>query len=256
MFKNANHGGPAVEVFTAAGKDPLKNFKVDGSAKNVQKIFDKQMKGSIYNLDGATTKIQIPANEKDTLGLLQPFLVFQIYIPSSAKNLLKIELAITDAEKTKRRLIFHSGSTNSKDSKGQGGIVTNPFHARIPISSFKRDQWLNLSIDVFAFAHYCFKGVQPKTLDLISITSMCKLRKIFTMRCPTYDDDIDGSAVLQDALDKLTMDEFGGNSSQILFEFVPKNLDFVANSCTYANQFIFPQRIIKHEEAVAAQSAS
>jgi len=31
------------------------------------------------------------------------------------------------------------------------------------------------------------------------------------------------------------MDEFGGDSSQILFEKVPKNLDFVANSCQYAN---------------------
>lgn len=34
------------------------------------------MKGSIYNIDGSTTKIQIPANEKDSLCLLQPFLVF------------------------------------------------------------------------------------------------------------------------------------------------------------------------------------
>ena len=35
MFKAAYHGGPAVEVFTTAGKDPLKNFKVEGGSKNV-----------------------------------------------------------------------------------------------------------------------------------------------------------------------------------------------------------------------------
>jgi len=84
---------------------------------------------------------------------------------------------------------------------------------------------------VFAFAHYCFKGIKVKSIDLISITSVCKLRKIFTMRCPLYDDDIDQSTDLQSSLDKLTMDEFGGESSQILFEFVPKNLDFASNSC-------------------------
>ena len=57
MFKHSYHGGPAVEVFTTAGKDPFKNFKIEGGAKNVKKVFDKEMKGSIYNIDGAQTKI-------------------------------------------------------------------------------------------------------------------------------------------------------------------------------------------------------
>lgn len=91
--------------------------------------------------------------------------------------------------------------------------MTNLFHARIPIVQFKRDKWLNLSIDVFAFAHYCFKGINVKSIDLISLTSHCKLRKIFTMRSPLYDDDIDSNIELQVQLDKLTKDEFGGDSS-------------------------------------------
>jgi hypothetical protein len=74
--------------------------------------------------------------------------------------------------------------------------VTNLFHARIPIGQFKRDKWLNLSIDVFAFAHFCFKGINVKTIDLISLTSHCKLRKIFSMRSPLYDDDFDSSPEL------------------------------------------------------------
>ena len=41
MFKHSYHGGQYVEVFTTAGKDPLKNFKVEGTAKNVSKVFDK-----------------------------------------------------------------------------------------------------------------------------------------------------------------------------------------------------------------------
>jgi len=204
MFNLAFHGGPAVEIMSTIGKDPLKNFKVDGGPKNVKKVFDKDMKGSIYYIDGAQTKLQIPPTEKESLGLLQPFLVFQIYIPQGKP--LHIEIAVTDIDKTKRRLIFHSGS-------GSKGIVINPLHARIPISSFGRDQWLNLSIDVFAFAHYCFKGVEVQSIDLIQITSTCKLRKIFTMRSPLMDDEMNHNAAFKEALDNLTMDEFGGDSS-------------------------------------------
>ena len=225
MFKLAFHGGPAVEVFTTAGKDPLKNFKIEGGAKNVQKIFDKGMKGSIYTLEGPSTKIQLPSSEREALGLLQPFLVFQIYIPSSAKS-LKMEIAVTDHEKIKRRLIFHSAGISKS-------ITVNPLHARIPTTEFKKDTWLNLSVDVFAFAHFCWKSINVKSVDLISLTSQCKLRRIFTMRSPLYDAEMDSDPELQHALDRLTMDEFGGESAQILFEHVPKNLDFAPNSCDF-----------------------
>lgn len=90
--------------------------------------------------------------------MLQPFLVFQIFIPDGKP--LHIEIAFSDDQKIKRRLIFHSG-TSSK------GIAINPLHARIPIQSFVRKQWANISIDVFAFAHYCFKGVNVKAIELI-----------------------------------------------------------------------------------------
>ncbi len=49
MFKHAYHGGPAVEVFTTSGKNPLEKWKVNGQPT---KVFDSQMKGYIYNLDG------------------------------------------------------------------------------------------------------------------------------------------------------------------------------------------------------------
>ena len=55
------------------------------------------------------------------------------------------------------------------------------------------------------------------------------------MRSPLYDSDIDSSEELQKALDRLTMDEFGGESSQILFEHVPEKLDFLPNSIEYVN---------------------
>lgn len=47
---------------------------------------------------------------------------------------------------------------------------------------------MNLSIDIFAFAHHCFKGINIRSIDLIIVTASCKLRKIFTMKNPIYDD--------------------------------------------------------------------
>lgn len=49
MFKHAFHGGPAVEVFTVSGKNPLLNWKTTGT---IAKTFDSQMKSFIYTLDG------------------------------------------------------------------------------------------------------------------------------------------------------------------------------------------------------------
>ena len=93
MFKHAYHGGPAVEVFSTTGKNPLENWKVGGAPS---KVFDQTIKGYIYTLDGQA-KIQVPKEDKDLLGLIQPFLVFQIQIPLG-KN-LHIEVGITDSAK-------------------------------------------------------------------------------------------------------------------------------------------------------------
>lgn len=49
MFKHAFHGGPAVEIFTITGKNPLENWKTTGV---LTKSFDNNMKGFIYTLDG------------------------------------------------------------------------------------------------------------------------------------------------------------------------------------------------------------
>lgn len=50
MFKHAFHGGPAVEVFSTSGNNPLEKWKVSGGT--LQKTYDKLVKGYIYGLDG------------------------------------------------------------------------------------------------------------------------------------------------------------------------------------------------------------
>jgi hypothetical protein len=83
----------------------------------------------------------------------------------------------------KRRIIFHSGAKE---------ITVKFLHARIPLHIFKRKVWVNLAIDVLGFVTRCFKDFVFQSIDSITITSFCKLRKIFTMRNPLCDDSLRG----------------------------------------------------------------
>jgi hypothetical protein len=47
---------------------------------------------------------------------------------------------------------------------------------------------MNLSIDVFAFGNYCFKNVNFRSIDFVKVAGPCKLRRIFTMKSPIFDD--------------------------------------------------------------------
>ena len=48
MFKHAYHGGPYVELLAHTGKNPLEKWKVEPNAKAITKVYDKEMKGSIF----------------------------------------------------------------------------------------------------------------------------------------------------------------------------------------------------------------
>lgn len=66
MFKHAFHGGPAVEIFSTSGKNPLEKWKVQGS---IPKVFESTIKGYIFTLDGQS-KMQLPKDDKELLGLI------------------------------------------------------------------------------------------------------------------------------------------------------------------------------------------
>jgi hypothetical protein len=67
-------------------------------------------------------------------------------------------------------------STSSKE------VIINPLHCRVPLPSLPMNKWINLSIDVLSFVSECFKSQTFRSIDLISLTGSCKVRKIFTMR--------------------------------------------------------------------------
>ena len=67
-------------------------------------------------------------------------------------------------------------STSTRD------LVINPLHCRIPLLNVPIGVWVNLSIDVISFVSECFKSQTFRSIDFISITANCKIKRIFSMR--------------------------------------------------------------------------
>uniref|UniRef100_A0A7M4FET3 Chromosome 3 open reading frame 67 n=1 Tax=Crocodylus porosus TaxID=8502 RepID=A0A7M4FET3_CROPO len=178
MFKNEYQGGQFVEIFSAQGKNPGAKWKIFGSPSAIWKEFDKEVKGFIFVLEGSsqTNKMQLPKEARQTLGLIQRFLVLQIYVPLGQD--FSTELLVTDLGNTKRRLYL---STVQKE------LSITPLHAKIPLFMIKRKIWCNLCIDLVAFTGEIFKGAVFQSLDGIIISANCKLRKIFTLKSKPQD---------------------------------------------------------------------
>ncbi|XP_063662038.1 protein CFAP20DC isoform X14 [Pan troglodytes] len=171
-------GGAFVEIFSAQGKNPGAKWKILGSPSVIWKEFDKEVKSFVFVLEGSsqTNKIQLPKENKQSLGLIQRFLVLQIYVPLGQD--FSTELLITDLGNIKRRLYL---STVHKE------LSSTPLHAKIPLFMIKRKIWCNLCIDLVAFTSEIFKGAVFQSLDGIVVSANCKLRKIFTLKSKPQD---------------------------------------------------------------------
>ncbi|XP_058534473.1 protein CFAP20DC isoform X3 [Ochotona princeps] len=178
MFKNEYQGGAFVEIFSAQGKNPGARWKILGSPSVIWKEFDKEVKSFVFVLEGSsqTNRIQLPKENKQILGLIQRFLVLQIYVPLGQD--FSTELLITDLGNIKRRLYL---STVHKE------LSSTPLHAKIPLFMIKRKIWCNLCIDLVAFTSEIFKGAVFQSLDGIIVSANCKLRKIFTLKSKPQD---------------------------------------------------------------------
>ncbi|KAK1116359.1 hypothetical protein AOXY_G38880 [Acipenser oxyrinchus oxyrinchus] len=87
-------------------------------------------------------------------------------------------MRITDLGNIKRRLYL---STIHKE------LSATPLHAKVPLSSIKRNIWCNICIDLVSFTSEIFKGAAFLSLDGIIVSASCKLRKVFTMKLQPQD---------------------------------------------------------------------
>lgn len=136
-------------------------------------MYDKEVKSYVYTLEGSTstTRMQIPKDPKQSLTLIQQFIIFQIWIPKGGD--FSIELAVTDLGNNKRRLNF---STTSK------GSAPDPLHAKISLSVIKRGIWMNLCLDMVSLVKESWRGQTYKAIEGVSISANCRVRRIFTMK--------------------------------------------------------------------------
>ncbi|XP_059169675.1 protein CFAP20DC-like isoform X2 [Physella acuta] len=228
-FKNGFQGGPFFELFSLQGRDSMNNWKISNSG--IKKTYEKEVKGYILALEGAsaTTKVQAPKDQKQSLTLVQRFLVLQIYLSKGAD--FSMELSVTDLGNNKRRILL---STSQKE------VQVTPLHAKVPLTIVKKAIWLNLTLDMVSLVGEMWTGQTFRSVDQISISANCRLRRVFTMKSQppdtTEDEELDPSI----------------NSGEM--DNIPKNCQF-APDVQHFTQVITLNKI-KHAERVRSGKGS
>lgn len=155
------------EILNTVNKTGLKSVLLQGKV-NVE--YDSFCKCYLLNFD--TGSLTIPRSPRETLEVVRPFLLLQIFVYPG--KLMTIELATTDSDGMKRRLIFTQGKQ----------VIRNAMHARIPHSIIMRNTWVNLSLDMSSIFTMCFPAHSFRSLDSIFISGTLKLRKIVSLMLP------------------------------------------------------------------------
>ncbi len=175
MYYNKFQTGGSLELYNPTNKELLDSCNFIGKCK---KIYDKSIKSYMHLLDnGGISKISIP-KDNISLGIVQGYIVFQIYLLTQ-KN-FSIEISVSDTQNTRHRLIF---SSNLRE------LNMNYFTCVIPMAEIPIGTWVNLSIDVLSFVTYCFKDLTFKSIDNIVFSANGKIRRIFTMRSKINEDN-------------------------------------------------------------------
>jgi len=225
MFQHAYQNGSHLEIFDAKGlkqneKINDKLFKVSNS-NFVSKSYDKSLKSYIYEvLPGTKATLQFPKDDRQDLGLLQHYLVLQIFL--GMDSTFSLEVVLSDTANHKRRLIF----TNSVKE-----IEKTHFHIKIPLDHIKRNTWINLSFDLLSYFEM-FPSSTFRSLESFIISGNYKLRKIFTMRGPLIESSSNN--------DELAFPSLNHQKSQGI---ISKALNF-GPGAVYENQLVFFKGVI------------
>ena len=163
-----------VEVLTPAGKNPpARLFKINGPPGLITKEYEREIKGFKYELKGKgsqTSSIQCPSATKDSLGLTQPLIVFQLR-SAYQDDPMNLEIVVIDSNSQRRRLLF---STTFRT------MELNSLHAQIPWTQPRRDIWTNVVFDLQQLTQQCYSS-DFVSVDAFLIRPVCFLRKVFTL---------------------------------------------------------------------------
>ena len=118
-----------------------------------------------------TTKIALPRDEKQSLYVIQKYLILQLFCPLGQS--FSLDIAVLDTNGQKRRILM---STSYRE------ISVTAFHVKVPLSILQRGAWLNLCLDLPSFVSESFKGHSFHALESVTVCANCRLRRIFSMR--------------------------------------------------------------------------
>ena len=118
------------------------------------------------------TSLQCPAKATDSLGVVQPLLVFQMQTVVDTN--VALEVVVLDQRAQRRRLHFSSTFRAAE---------SNELHAQIPWAwgGVLPDQWSHVVLDLKALTANCFRGATFSSLDSFSLRPVCRVRKVFSL---------------------------------------------------------------------------
>lgn len=173
MFKRAFQGGPFISLLEIKGQAPAQGWNMKKAT--IARNYNKEMKTYVLDVDGPVgSKITMPeAPEKQVLGIIQPFLLMQLFIPKD--QIFSLNLGVADCSKNRIRLYF---STANKVVK-----ITS-LHARLPLHAVA-GAWSCLVFDLMEITRSCFPNSEFASLNSVEIMPCCTLLRVFTVKtCP------------------------------------------------------------------------
>lgn len=168
MFAHAyQSGSKGVELVSPSGTE--KGCSLLGS--NVSRVYDRGIKGYLFQVARGSGGIQCPASVKDTLAVTQPLLVLQIQTCVDQK--VTVEVVILDQERLRHRLVFSSSFRHAE---------SNQLHVQLPWtwSGVEPGNWCNLVLDLDDLTRRFFRA-EFSSLDSFCIRPVCLIRKVFTL---------------------------------------------------------------------------
>jgi len=244
MFERVLQGSSTpCELLSPQSSNPTALWKVTGG---VQRVYDKALKGHAFQItaSGAQSTMQWPKDEKSrqSLGLVHPFLVFQVLLPQNREKPFSLELGVTDGSRTRRRLLLSASFLEAQ---------TSPQHARLPLSGVRRGAWLNLCLDMDSLVRGSF-GRALKSVDSVVVHPECRLRKIFTMRSPPLQQPVPAQqgAPGQQSEDATADAARGGGGAE---GGGGEEQDLRRNSVSVPRPHDFPLGIEQHTQVIGAE---
>ena len=175
MFRGEFQGGSHFDVLVAQGKIGVGNYGISGVKPVLERVYDKEVKGNVFTLShrasGSSPSVNMPSERNISLGLTQSVICFQLNISPSSE--FSLDVTVTDQSQFKRKFIL---ATACKV------VSVTPLHAKLPLSPFKKGTWVSLTIDLCSLVQGLYRGQSFKHIVSIFISSVCKIRRIFTLR--------------------------------------------------------------------------